>query len=402
MSGRAPFDLRDSKIAAVGMDLQRSRAEVVLKDGRRLVAPITASLPLKHPDRLAQVWLRDDLTVMHGVTIEGDIFTSELPVMAPGDPLRGRTVVYLDQKDWRTLRDFRMGDLATLAEAEVEAAQRLIAGVEANEVVLPFSSGHLMETAAWGDQRRRYEVALTMAQLTRGWQLRDPLDVRIREIRSALTHRSARAVHDAGDVITLSPNAAHVARFEPYRAPIDWSPEQALASEALVSLAAYYSVILDVEPTPRGQVQGWADRQQQFTDWLATQELTKKLRDSAIDGFFLDDTITEIARAAHGVGISLSQLRSWMELGAPRDIPRMPSLSLFREVLRERHKNPTSTWRTNDLTDMAYLTCAAAYAGHVVAERHFTHHLQKAVERTGTQVGVHRSISALMPALGWS
>lgn len=150
---------------------------------------------------------------------------------------------------------------------------------------------------------------------------------------------------------------------------------------------------------PHG-VPGWAERQQQMSDWLAQAAPSRPTADKTLGQFFLNDTSYEIARAAQAVGTTFSQLKAWIVQGAPRDVPLMPSLGLFREVLRERHLNRKSRWEQSDLIDMTYLSCAAGYADHVVGERHFTHHFIRAADRLGRKVRIHRNLRELLSRLG--
>ena len=62
-----------------------------------------------------------------------------------------------------------------------------------------------------------------------------------------------------------------------------------------------------------------------------------------------------------------------------------PFVGLWREVMHERHlAHPLgrpARWRRNDLQDMFYLGCAAAYADVVVCERGARHYLTEALRR---------------------
>jgi len=53
----------------------------------------------------------------------------------------------------------------------------------------------------------------------------------------------------------------------------------------------------------------------------------------------------------------------------------MPFFALWVDVLGERLSNFQARWESNDLIDMMFLGCAAAYADVVVAERKATNYL---------------------------
>lgn len=387
---------RDSlRIIATILDFEEGQARVVRSDIKELSAPLDRS-HFPTTDRIARVTYSPDLNGLHCITTLGDEILAELPSFAASSPQAGRTIIYLDQKDWRTLRDARYEPEKIRPSEEREAAAALIRLVQERRVILPFSSAHLMETTKWTDETRRYQLGLTILQLSRGWQMRDPLSIREDEMRAALTHRGQVRNLRVPDVITLAPNAAHSGRSEPYGPSPSLAPADALATRALASLGAYFAVMLDEDRIEPEEVAGWAARQQQMSDWIAQSRPSRQVADQQLNRFFIDDTAYEIARAAHAIGLSQSQLRAWVEHGAARDVPLMPSLGLFREVLRERHLNGHKAWKQSDLTDMAYLTCAAGYADHIVGEKHFSNHLSNAADRLGRAVSVHRNLRELL------
>lgn len=80
-------------------------------------------------------------------------------------------------------------------------------------------------------------------------------------------------------------------------------------------------------------------------------------------------------------------------------ITSMPSLAIYRELLHEKLSDPKTVWEDNDLNDMMYLSCGAAYADHVVAERRLTSDLRHGLERLGWPVNVYRRLADLIPVL---
>jgi hypothetical protein len=387
------------RIIATILDLEAGRVRVIRSDMKELEVPLDIS-QFASSDRIATLTYYPHRNGLHCLTKLGDEILAECPSLDSPSPRNGRIVVYLDQKDWRTLRDARFEPEAIQSAEERVAADSLIQSVEERRVILPFSSAHLAETTRWrADPVRRYQLGLTILQLSRGWQLRDPLAVWEGELRAALARRGQMSNLSVPDVITLEPNAALAGRSEQYRPSTYLPADHALATSALASLSACFSTMLDEDPIEPVPVPGWAQRQQQLSDWLTESRPSRQAADRALDQFFIADTAHEIARAAQAVSISRSQLEAWIEHGTARDVPLMPALGLFREVLRERHLNGRNTWEQNDLTDMAYLTCAAGYADHVVGERHFTHQVSKAALRLGRDVSVHRNLRQLTSRL---
>ncbi|MCP9490590.1 MAG: hypothetical protein MSC31_12035 [Solirubrobacteraceae bacterium MAG38_C4-C5] len=101
------------------------------------------------------------------------------------DELRaGHPTVYLDQNHWSTLAAARHGH-RPVREGEAEAALRLAELVEAGRILLPVSAGHLVETTPlYGAPR--VALAGTVLSLGRGWQMRNPLHVRVEEMFHAV------------------------------------------------------------------------------------------------------------------------------------------------------------------------------------------------------------------------
>jgi hypothetical protein len=95
-----------------------------------------------------------------------------------------RPIVYLDQNHWSTLAAVRHGERPARAE-EVEPAQRLMQLVEDERLLRPVSAGHLVETMPLHGTRR-VALAATVLALGRGWQMRNPLHVRLDELACAL------------------------------------------------------------------------------------------------------------------------------------------------------------------------------------------------------------------------
>lgn len=71
--------------------------------------------------------------------------------------LRERAVVYLDQNQWSTIAAWRFGG-RVVTPAQARAAEEIWGLVDAGEIVLPLSAGHMLETGALYGSRRQ-EVA---------------------------------------------------------------------------------------------------------------------------------------------------------------------------------------------------------------------------------------------------
>lgn len=331
-------------------------------------------------------------------TDRGDVIGAELPTLQSHSPVNGRQVIYLDQKDWSTLANaiHNPGRIASVAERE--AAETLIELVLAKKVILPLSSAHMAETCKWSDNERRYRLALTIAQLSGGWQLQDPLTVRRSELQRSLEKRYSDKIRALEpEVFTLAPNAIHSSRT----GPKDWGEDplpkdMQLAADAMTSISSHLSVMLGREPVQQGETPQWVEKFQFITDWLAGQERGSHGKRMNTDVYFLDDVRKEVALAAQAARLNVDQLHLWIHGGWRDDLVQMPCLGLYREVLHEKQLNGGTAWKGNDLTDLIYLTCAAGYADHIVGERSAISQMKQSNRRLGRPDNLYRNLHELI------
>lgn len=116
--------------------------------------------------------------------LEGD--EVELEVARPCGPAPSpqRPVVYLDQLHWVELAKQRWSP-EKVPLRNRGAASRLIELARRRKITLPISAGNLTEMTQLNGRRRRH-MATIMLELSRGWQMRNPIAVRGAELRSAL------------------------------------------------------------------------------------------------------------------------------------------------------------------------------------------------------------------------
>jgi len=386
-------------ILSVRLDRLAGTATFVRSDRKQAVFEVGSSVD-PTSSIVATTWV-PKANAMAFETDRGDSVVAELPTVDDLAPLNGRPVVYLDQNQWSTLANVVHAP-ERLTVAEGEAAEALIDMAAASKVVLPLSAGHMSETCKWTNRDRRYALALTILKLSRGWQMRDPLELRRSEIRRALLARY-RDEHPAQPApFTLEPEALHGPNRDrgPFVAPADFPEDYALTFRAQTSIASAFDVMLDAEHIEVGPSPGWVERFQGFTDWLGAQPRdNRRLRHSRTDAFFLSDILNEVAAECPRAGITAEEMSDWTLNHSSDDISVMPSLGLFREAMREKLLNPGTRWEDNDLADLMYLTCGAGYSDHVVAERSFASQIDRAVRRLGRTPNVHRNLFELLAAL---
>ena len=399
MSDLVPPVPPNLRIVLAVMDRATLTITLVRSDEKETKFPLTAS-PFEETSKIARMSYAPEAGIVYMETIHGEDIFAELPTVDDSAPRHARPVVYLDQKDWSTLADTLYAP-TKVPDAERYAAEMLIAWARNKKILLPMSSGHMAETCKWTKDKERYRLALTIVQLSSGWQMRDPLDVRRFELRQSFTTRFKNHGVQPLEVFTLQPHAIHGetrGQNDP-DVPDDFPPDIALAFQSLLSVSATFDTMLDAEPVAMDPSPGWVKRNQRFTDWLAEETTRSSLQKrQSIDAFFVADTQTEIAEEAFRSGITPDEMSQWVLNERDGQVAVMPCLGLFRETLQGMNLNH-ARWEDNHLTDLMYLTCAAGYADYVVAERSLAGYMQQALRRMHRPINVYRRIQDLVPVL---
>lgn len=364
-------------VARIAFDVAAQEVAVTMSDGAELRAPLTAPHPWQDLSYAETDLATRELTMR---LRDGETLVVELGGGGAGDvPAPSRPVVYLDQRHWITLAQ-RLHNPSAVAQAERQPADRLIEMSRSRSIVFPLSSANLWEIAPTGRHRR--DVALTMVELSRGWQLRDPVSVRGQELRRAMA--GARNVR-AEAVITLEPGAIFNAAFSLVGGaglPDDWRVLYERMTNAEASLAA----MLEDDPPAEAQ-----KRRSVAAAWAEPHHLLAvQMRDARTPrehvrintlARLVSDLRTELAEAARDVGIDQQQFAAWLGDDLDHAIETMPYVRTLREVLYHRLSNADDHWSGNDLADSQFLCCAAAYADFLAAERKFGDYLQRAQRR---------------------
>ncbi len=278
-------------------------------------------------------------------------------------------VVYLDQCHWSTLCNSIFDRARVRNEKDLEAAELLIAYAEAGRVIVPVSSAHALETSALFDERRQ-NLASTILRISRGWQMRSPVAVRKHEMGQALLEAySARAALPELDVFSLAAGAMDTK--EHVTETFDLPPGLSKLTNRLTAFASIYDVLMNPERVPSPTV-GWHEYFNRVA--MDPEFQARSPRQKAIDGraLAISDVVSEGVAAAHSLGIPVGE-RLAVELFDRID--SMPSLRVYGDAIGHRLAI-RARWEPNDLIDMLYLGCAAAYADVVVAERVATNYLQ--------------------------
>lgn len=372
---------------------------VTFTDGRSATAPLGRDV-FEPTSAIASSTYLPQSSRLHLRTKQGDDIFVDLPQPTELAPLAGRPTIYLDQNHWSALANMLHEPHRVTNEQEREAAAKLIEFAMARKVVLPMSSAHLSETCKQVDADQRYRRALTIAQLSAGWQLRDPLDLRRFEIRQALTVRYRHLCLVPPAAVTLEPNAVHSGRGSDLPdVGADLPAEAQWAVHAIRCIGGILDAVLDAEHIPMSIAPGWASGFQEFATFLKSNPKGKELKRRRTHAKFIADLGRELPEEAHRAGITPEEMSNWTLNHSEEDLRDMPALGLFREVIHEKLSDERLRWLDNDLVDMMYLTSAAGYCDHVVGERAHISHIANGLRRLGRATSIHRNLRSLVKQL---
>ncbi len=377
------------------VDYQNRSIRIVCQDGR----VFDEELELRHQRLDSQVatstfdW---EKWWILSTTIRNDLIISEGFNPASPPQLNGRPSVYLDQNRWRTIAD-AVHDPARVEDPdERRAALDLIGLATDGGIVLPLSTGHLLETAGLAGDRR-YEVGVAMAHLAGGWQIRNPLDL--------WQHECELAVRRRLDLMENAP-AMHAIVTEPGalfgRDTALGITEQTPDMDKLMAMLTMPSVVLDalIDPDrmPKHPLAKWVTHHARITAQIHAEELPKEQRRRLARRRYWNENIgyytAPYRRLTYSTDFPTFSDRQLVELFADS-----PMVGLVSELFIRRFTDHMSRWRRNDLVDMFHLSSAAGYANYVCAEAHTGRQLQDAQRTLGRDQTVFLTLNDLVTAV---
>jgi len=311
----------------------------------------------------------------------GHSFEIETPRANNWSPIEGRKVVYLDQKDW-SLFSLALSNPTEVSEKEREACFKLADLVKENKIILPFSMAHFMETYRWAKDERRNQLAAHLFEFSKGWQMVNPVEVRLLEIKS--TFRDDFTPLNKEEVFSLAPYSLE--SNNSFLSPLgleDLPEEVQASSKQAIALVGTIETLMEEDRTFLDKNTQWAEANQAFTKNIHSGDLTQKQIKAAIDLMFMQDIGTEAVNAVMQFErvYSLDEFKKWVMNFIKNDLPKTPTLALHREIYQDKHRNAKITWSPNDLIDTMYMTVAASYADYLVGERSLTHYLKNGAAR---------------------
>ncbi|MDR1428534.1 MAG: hypothetical protein LBJ08_12405 [Bifidobacteriaceae bacterium] len=243
----------------------------------------------------ASIALLPEMNMAVFVPQNGERFVVELPTVNDNAPLRGRPVVYLDQGIWSRIAT-ALWRPEKLDDQEVVAARWLKELADRRLVVVPFSSGNLIETSHWRDTERRRQLVLCIAGMSRGWQMLDPLTMRANEMRNGLAQYYGKHPASHTPPWTLRPNASFDSVAEGTAVPdVGANPEVQLMFEAAASTHTFFDTLLAEESMQRlDSAVGWAEVWNEFCAVMRAGDRSQNKVEQGVRLRFLLDLIREL------------------------------------------------------------------------------------------------------------
>lgn len=282
-------------------------------------------------------------------------------------------------------------------KSEIEPARQLIRLARDAGVAIPLSAANIRETGAlFGD--KRYELGFAMGSLAGGWMMRHPISVRRFELAQCLAQELGIKVPRSAQrrVFTLEPYAIY-----------DNEPDAGLLSAtdlklfelAQISPSVILDVLLDPEKLPSAAPAKWVAVNQQITDMLRDSTLPKKQKEDYAYAYSWLDYSGSVLEAITLLGLDRTDIGQLTITDISRLLKSMKMTGIYTLIAMRRHTNKKTQWSSNDLTDMIFLSCAAAYADFVAAEKRTAEDLRQAHQTRGTRNNVFPTIESLVKAL---
>lgn len=316
------------------------------------------------------------------ITAAGERFVVEAPPTRSGtDPRQGRRAVYLDQNHWIYLSRALVG--APVSEDRMEVAAYLRNKVGQGQVLLPLSLAHHVEAGFKGGPPRE-RLAGIMLQLSRGWVMKHPLRVRREELQGVANRSLNDVVMELPDVVSTIPwlryedqsLAPDLNKVSDFPRPLQrwWA--------VVVSVVTAYDTLLDPvrddAAALKKSANEWAAEISGFAIGMAKRGLSSEQKRAAAFTRMIRDMGPDILRAYFAAGGDLRGFGAWLSSLDREDFAHVPYLNRWFTVFGDRLSNPHQPWEANDLFDLMYLPCAAAYCDVVVAEKSMAHYLKLA------------------------
>lgn len=359
----------------IGIDIDSRTLFVEFHNGRVVTEPAGKGL-LEFDTRISRLVYDLEVDELELRLLDQDVTIEIGSSRADAELLARRPIVYLDQSHWITLARHLWAP-SKVAKPLRTAAEELIELARTKKIVLPLSAAHYVETAR-ADGRWRRHLGITMLDLSRGWQMRNPIRVRHLELKASLEGNDPVVP----GVFTLSPHETLAEDLTKKQSPPDVPQALREAFSRLVTFSTIYDVMVEDEKTisedANEKATAWAASHQKLADHFRAAGASSQRRRLATRARVLADLSREIAVVAKRAGLDTLALDAWLSKYEHDGLGAMPYLGRLEEITYHRLSNADDRWEPNDLHDMHFLPCAAGYADIVVGENQTTHYLRLA------------------------
>jgi hypothetical protein len=156
--------------------------------------------------------------------------------------------------------------------------------------------------------------------------------------------------------------------------------------------------LISPQSEPRAPLTKWVDAHERITSQFKSLTVRKDQKRAIARRRFWNENVGMYRQALAKVfgtidfpTFSDKELRTLFAEGS--------MTSLISELFVTRFMDQGTKWTSNDLIDMFYLSCAAAYCDYVVGEVKTATHLQQIQRGLGKKVNVYSDLQSLVKAL---
>ncbi|MCD4524712.1 hypothetical protein [Nocardioides sp. cx-173] len=379
------------------IDHEKRQVTIVPQEGENLTGPLGDDAFVALPDIAHSIFDWEKFWITTVTRRHHTIQTMGYNAASQKEVRPHRPTVYLDQNKWSELARAVLVPERVRTSEEMYAAQEIVRFASDDGVILPLSAAHLLETSGLSGDRR-YEVGVTIASFSAGWQMRHPWKVFEQEAIEALARRLPDKYIDTGrPVVTTEPNAWMQDTDTMGLGP---RPEAntALFISMLSAAGVMVQELIDPEAEQRESIAVWVSIHERITDQFKTLKLQKDQRRALARRRFWNENIGTYRQALSKV-FGTIDFPTFSDKELKKLLREGRMTALLSELFATRFVDQSTKWQSNDLVDMLYLSCAAAYCDYVVAETKTATHLQQIQRRLGMKINVFSNLQTLVEAL---
>lgn len=377
------------------VDYQNSSIRIVCQDGRVLEKELDAKYGVSN-SQVATTTFDWEKWWVWSTTTRNDLILTEGFNPASPPPLHDRPSVYLDQNWWRKVADVLHEPDHLSDKNERRAAQELIRLASEGSIVLPLSTGHLLETAGlYGD--RRYEIGLAMSQLAGGWQIRHPLDLWKHEVDLSIRGH-LNLMEDASVMHPIVTEPGALFGSDSSLGITKDTPDLDKFMAMLTMPSVILDVLIDPERLPKDSLTRWVTHHAAITSQLHVQHLQKEQRRRVARRRYWNENIG-FYTAAYRRLTNSENFPTFSDAELVRLFAYSPMVGLASELFIRRFVDHMNKWKRNDLIDMFHLSSAAGYADYVCAEALTGAQLREAQRALGRTETVFTTLNELVTAV---